>query len=74
MAVSTCAKCGGHSFELSLCTPLGESKKVSLVQCSGCGTPIGVLDPSLGPQIEALKNQIASIDDKLNRIATALQH
>jgi hypothetical protein len=27
MAVSTCIKCGGHSFELVLFTPLGESHK-----------------------------------------------
>ena len=26
MAVSTCVKCTGHSFELVLFTPLGESK------------------------------------------------
>lgn len=72
MAVSTCAKCSGHSFELALFTPIGENKKLTMVQCSGCGTPIGVLDPATGPQIEALKNQIADIDERLNRIAKAL--
>jgi hypothetical protein len=73
MAVSTCAKCSGHSFELALFTPLGESKKLTMVQCSRCGIPIGVLDPAITPQIEALKNQVAAIDEKLNRIAKALQ-
>jgi hypothetical protein len=73
MAVSTCIKCAGHSFELALLTPLGESKKLTTVQCSACGTPIGVLDPALGPQIEALKNQVAAIDERLSRIAKALQ-
>jgi hypothetical protein len=34
---------------------------------------MGVIDPSLGPQIEALKNQLAAINEKLNRIARALQ-
>jgi hypothetical protein len=43
-----------------------------MVQCSQSGTAIGVLDPAAGTQIEALKNQIAAIDDKLNRIAKAL--
>ena len=38
MAVSTCAKCGGRSFELALFTPIGESRKLTLVQCSSCGT------------------------------------
>jgi hypothetical protein len=33
MAVATCIKCGGHSFELALFTPLGESHKLTMVQC-----------------------------------------
>jgi hypothetical protein len=73
MVVSTCLKCTGHSFELAPFTPLGASHKLAIVQCSGCGAPIGVLDPATGPQIDALKNQIAAIDEKLNRIARALQ-
>jgi len=73
MAVSTCIKCASHSFELALFTPIGGSTKLTLVQCSQCGTPVGVLDPATGSQIEALKTQIAAIDARLNRIATALQ-
>ena len=73
MAISTCIKCNGHSFELALFTPLGESRKLAMVQCSGCGTPVGIMDPATGPQIEALKTQIAAIDERLNRIAKALQ-
>jgi hypothetical protein len=73
MAVSTCAKCLGHSFELVLFTPIGDSRKLTMVQCSSCGTPIGALDPVTMPQIEALKNQVAAIDERLNRIAKALQ-
>lgn len=34
MAVSTCVKCSGHSFELVLLTPLGEARKLTIVQCS----------------------------------------
>jgi hypothetical protein len=45
----------------------------SALQCSGCGTPIGVLDPTTGPQIDVLKNQIAAIDERLSRLAKALQ-
>jgi hypothetical protein len=40
MAVSTCLKCAGHSFELVMFTPMGESHKLKIVQCSNCGTPI----------------------------------
>ena len=73
MAVSTCSKCGGHSFELALFTPIGASRKLTLVQCSARGMAVGALDPSTGPQIEALKTQVAAIDQKLARIAEALQ-
>jgi hypothetical protein len=73
MAVSTCAKCTGHSFELAPFTPLGTNHKLTIVQCSGCGTPIGVLDPATGAQVDAPKNQVTAIDERLNRIAKALQ-
>ena len=73
MAVSTCIKCSGHSFELALLTPIGQRNKLTTVQCAQCGTPVGVLDPAMGSQIEALKNQVAAIDERLNRIAKALQ-
>lgn len=73
MAVTTCIKCGEHGFELSLFTPIGESRKLMLVQCSNCGTPVGALDPGGGPQVEALRREVAAIDEKLNRIAQALQ-
>ena len=72
MTVSTCIKCTGHSFEFALFTPIGEAKKLTMVQCSACGTPVGVMDPAAAPQIEALKNQVAAIDERLNRIAKAL--
>jgi hypothetical protein len=68
-----CLKCAGHSFELATSTPLGTSHKLTVVQCSGCGTPIGVPDPAAGAQIDALKNQIAAMDKRFNRIAKALQ-
>jgi hypothetical protein len=73
MAVSTCIKCSGHSFELALFTPLGESRKLTIVQCSNCGTPVGIIDSATGPHIEALTKQIAAIDERLSRIAKALQ-
>jgi len=73
MTISTCSKCGGHSFELALFTPLGESRKLTLVQCSACGTAVGALDPSTGSQLSALKEHVAAIDQKLARIAEALQ-
>jgi hypothetical protein len=74
MAVSTCGKCNGHSFELAPFAPLGTNRKFAMVQCSGCGAPIGVLDSATGAQIDGLKSQIAAIDAGLNRIVKALQN
>jgi len=73
MTVSTCAKCSGHGFELTPFTPIGESRKLAMVQCAQCGTPVGVVDPATGVAMETLKNQIANIDEKLKRIAKGLQ-
>ena len=73
MAVSTCAKCGGHSFELAPLTPIGTTRKLSLVQCAQCGTVVGMLEPANAAQAETLQKYVAAIDEKLSRIATALQ-
>jgi hypothetical protein len=72
MAVSTCIKCDGHSFELALFTPLGESNKLTMVQCATCGTPVGVIDAASRVAIETLQGKVAAIDDGLTRIAKAL--
>jgi hypothetical protein len=57
MAVSTCIKCDGHSFELALFTPLGESHKLTMVQRANCGAPVGVLDTASRAAIEALQGK-----------------
>jgi hypothetical protein len=72
MAVSTCIKCDGHSFELALFTPLGASHKLTMVQCANCGIPVGVLDAASRAAIEALQVKVAAIDDGLTRVAKAL--
>jgi hypothetical protein len=70
MAVSACAKCGGHTFERGLVTPLGEQRTVPVLQCAGCGAVVGTLDSHLA--IESVQKQIASIDAGLVRIARTL--
>jgi hypothetical protein len=69
MAIPTCIKCGGHAFELALFTPMGASQKFEFIQCSTCGVPVAAIGAS---QIEGLRTQVASIDDRLTRIAKAL--
>lgn len=70
MAISTCAKCEGHTFERGLVTPLGQQRAISVLQCAGCGTVIGTLDGLLA--LERLQAQVAEIDAGLVRIAQAL--
>jgi hypothetical protein len=67
MAVSTCLKCGGHAFEVALFTPVGLNRKFEFIQCGNCGVPVAAVG-----QNEALQAQVASIDDRLTRIAKAL--
>ena len=71
MASSTCAKCGGHAFERSLITPLGESRAVPVLQCANCGAVVGTLESEVA--IDRLQKQIAAIDAGLVRIVKALQ-
>ena len=62
MANSTCAKCGGHSFEICLSELAGDRYRRNLVQCASCGTPIGVLEgPTTAAQLEELKTQIKTM-------------
>jgi hypothetical protein len=71
MAISTCVKCGGHTFELAD-TDLAGASNFRVVQCSNCGVPVGVIDPDARDQIEGLRRQIALIDGRLMEIARAL--
>ena len=70
MATSICVKCGGHTFERGLITPLGEQRAISVLQCVGCGIVVGVFDEHLA--LERLQVQVAAIDAGLVRIAKAL--
>ena len=72
MAVTTCLKCSGHSFELALFTPVGAQQKLSMIQCAGCGTPVAVFDANVYAELNTLKARISAIDEGLKRIAAAL--
>jgi hypothetical protein len=72
MAATTCLKCGGHSFELVLFTPVGAQQKLNIAQCADCGTPVAVIDPGLHVSLSILQSQVSAIDRGLRRIAAAL--
>jgi uncharacterized Zn finger protein len=44
MANTTCAKCGNGSFELKETKITRATYRHQFVQCSSCGTAVGVLD------------------------------
>lgn len=44
MAMSTCVKCGNHTFEVKEAEPVNSKFKLMFVQCSGCGGVVGVMD------------------------------
>jgi hypothetical protein len=43
MAVSTCPKCSGRSWEIKLVEPTGAHAEQYFIQCSHCGTPAGLV-------------------------------
>ena len=60
MAMSTCPKCGGHMWEIKQVEPARSRFKLYFVQCSMCGTPVGVheydnVGAMLGRQNDAIK-------------------
>ena len=65
MALSACVKCGGHSFGLQEKEPTNSSVKWYFVQCSSCGTPVGVVDyypnATLLKRIEAVEKGLKSL-------------
>jgi hypothetical protein len=44
MARSKCGKCDGYVFEVVETVPGNSRYKVLFVQCSSCGTVVGVMD------------------------------
>lgn len=81
MAASTCAKCGNVSFEVKTIEPVGGNFKQNLLQCRGCGAPVGVLDYyNLGgllkdqeKEIAGLKRQLSNVESGIGQILQCLQ-
>lgn len=44
MAISTCVKCDGHSFQVVEKDLIGAQYKLMFVQCSSCGGVVGVTE------------------------------
>ena len=80
MALSTCAKCGGHSFGIQLAEPTGAAFKQNFVQCNACGVPVGVLGffdtgaqlKKQGEEMGAIVSRLKQIEGRLSNIENAL--
>jgi len=74
MAQTTCVKCNGHRFEIKQFEPVGGRYKQNFVQCTGCGTPAGVLDFfNVGAQTEDLKNGLAALNSRFDDLESQLR-
>jgi hypothetical protein len=77
----TCEKCGGKTFRLREHAPAESVHKVTMVLCTSCGSPVGVLasydaEGVLLKQqrsIAELDRKVSSIDDGISKIADALK-
>jgi predicted nucleic-acid-binding Zn-ribbon protein len=80
MALSTCPKCGNHSFALHEKEPTGSTVKWFFVQCSSCGAPVGVVDfypnstvikriEALEKAVKSLTTSVATIDHNVRALA-----
>lgn len=73
MAVSTCSKCGGHSFRLDESVPSGANYKLMLVQCSSCGVPVGVVDYyNLGALLKKQEAEIENLKSAVSNLSYSI--
>lgn len=90
MSKSKCAKCDSTSFEIKEAVPTLSKFKLQFVQCSKCGSVVGVMDYSnigymlteLDKKIESdsrrefnlLNNNLDIINSNINNIASHIQN
>jgi hypothetical protein len=67
MAQSRCIKCGNAQFEVVHANNLeGTVRPVLFVQCSDCGTVVGVLDfLNVSVQVDRVKNELRTLAEKV---------
>ena len=88
MALSTCAKCSGRSWEVQLVEPSGAHAEQYFIQCSHCGTPAGLLGfqyaaalikeqaesiAELQKRLKTVESYVRNIDQNLLKMARALK-
>ncbi len=74
MAESACPRCGKGELEMVMGKPDKAKFPVSLVQCSACGTVVGVLEYlAIGDAMERHGMVLANHGALLERIAKAVK-
>ena len=73
MAISKCAKCENTFFELKENAPTGAAFKVQFVQCSKCGTVVGVLEyHNTGAMVQNVERRLLGLEESLKKITNRL--
>lgn len=68
--MSTCGKCGSHLFRVQKTEPSGSAFILYFVQCSSCGTPVGVLEyNNLGAMVEKLEAKVGDLANEIRQIS-----
>ena len=69
MALSSCPKCGKHSFEIDENTPSSSNYVLTFVQCASCGTVVGAMDyHNIGDLLYKVLGKLESLESKVNSI------
>jgi hypothetical protein len=72
MATTTCAKCGNGQFEIQVHEFPGSAQSASIVQCSRCGAPVGVVPVGVVPGGDT-DNRLASLEQAVRDFAVMLR-
>ena len=71
---SKCATCNSLSFEMVEQSPKNSKYKFFFVQCSICGSPVGVLEYfNSGAKIEIVEKKIQSLESKIDNLEFILR-
>ncbi len=69
MATSACPKCGGTFFEVKLNSPRDSNYQLLFVQCSSCGSVVGVMDAyNIGAQTDMIKERLDDLERQIRQI------
>lgn len=70
---TVCPHCRATSWKIVTIEPIGGNFKQNVLQCNGCGAPVGVLDYyNLGGLLKEQEKEIASLKRELQSQASTL--